>query len=304
MKDTRRKELIYRCRGFAKKNKFCLNLAAIYIVLVIVIENLFSHFKRVIITLIAAVCAAIILMYICGLGREKYTQSIQYNNFINDSVSENCESSPGVLDKAQKDKENQKTCDELIHGYNADCDWILINKLNKIPKDRNINLVYIDNRMQCDKRALNPLKDMLKAAEADEVSLAIVNAYIPVKRQEELFDRRIKEYMDYGYTYIDAYKKTATQITIPGTGEHEAGIGFDILDNDNNQPDLSFANTESYKWLCDNCYKYGFILRYPEDKEEITGIMYEPWHFRYVGEEVAKEIHERKITLEEYIWEK
>ena len=85
-------------------------------------------------------------------------------------------------------------------------------------------------------------------------------------------------------------------VAIPGTSEHELGLAVDI-----NADKEQSSNEEVYNWLAENAWRYGFILRYPQGKEDITGIDYEPWHYRYVGKEVAKEIYEAGITLEEYV---
>ena len=85
-------------------------------------------------------------------------------------------------------------------------------------------------------------------------------------------------------------------VAIPGTCEHALGLAVDI-----NADKEQSSNEEVYNWLAENAWRYGFILRYPKGKEDITGIDYEPWHYRYVGKEVAKEIYEEGITLEEYV---
>ena len=90
-------------------------------------------------------------------------------------------------------------------------------------------------------------------------------------------------------------------IAVPGASEHQVGLALDIVCSTYYRLDEAFGDTEAGKWLAENSYQYGFILRYPKDKEEITGIEYEPWHFRYVGKEAAKEMTEQKLTLEEYV---
>ena len=87
----------------------------------------------------------------------------------------------------------------------------------------------------------------------------------------------------------------------PGTSEHQLGLALDIVDLDYQQLDTRQEETPEQKWLMENSWKYGFILRYPTDKSNITGIIYEPWHYRYVGKEAAKVIHEKGICLEEYL---
>ena len=90
-------------------------------------------------------------------------------------------------------------------------------------------------------------------------------------------------------------------VAVPGTSEHQTGLALDIISSSYQVLDRDQENTAEQRWLMENSYKYGFILRYPSDKSEITGINYEPWHYRYVGKEAAKEIYEKGLCLEEYL---
>ncbi len=100
---------------------------------------------------------------------------------------------------------------------------------------------------------------------------------------------------------MKAEEKAGTVVAVPGTSEHQLGLAVDLVSSEHVQLDEGAEKTEGYKWLVKNCHKYGFILRYPNGATDITGIIYEPWHFRYVGEEAAAEIMEAGITLEEYL---
>ena len=104
-----------------------------------------------------------------------------------------------------------------------------------------------------------------------------------------------------GYSYERAYEEVAKETMPPGCSEHSTGLAFDIVALDYQMLDAGQERTEENIWLREHCAEYGFILRYPKDKEDITQISYESWHFRYVGEKAAKEIMERGITLEEYL---
>ena len=107
--------------------------------------------------------------------------------------------------------------------------------------------------------------------------------------------------MSQGYSEADAINKANYSRTFSGTSEHNTGLGFDIMEKGNFSLSESFENTAQFRWLMENAENYGFILRYAEDKTTQTGIMYEPWHFRYVGVEPAKEINRLGLCLEEYI---
>lgn len=191
-----------------------------------------------------------------------------------------------------------------IPVYDED-DWklVLINKQHPIPDDYEFTLGQLSGNMQCDERIVNDLLLMVKAAKDDGVSLVICSPYRDLERQEMLFNRKINSYMNKGYSYMDAYKLSSQAVTIPGSSEHQVGLAIDIVTTDYTYLDEGFADTDAGKWLYENCQDYGFILRYPKDKEYITSIEYEPWHFRYVGKDAASVIMENDICLEEF-WEK
>ena len=121
-------------------------------------------------------------------------------------------------------------------------------------------------------------------------------------RQTMLFDNKIDKYMEAGMSYMDAYNLASQAVTVPGSSEHQVGLAIDIITDGYSSLDEGFGNTPAGKWLANNSYKYGFILRYPNGKENETGCAYEPWHIRYVGNELAETLYNGGdwITLEEY----
>lgn len=314
MNTDKRKELINKCRKFAAKGEFCLTLATIYIFCVIVLSNIYSHFKKLIIGGIAALCAAIVLISGYRYFNSRVILSSDINN--NTSASVSTESVNEIRDKTEEEDVavevpvqnhnataeiiNEKTVNEEIFTEDINGIDILVSKLRPIPEDRIFILEYVVPGKRCDQRAVQPMKDMLEAAQEEDIKLVISSAYRDNNRQDELFDQKIKKYMNYGYSYLEAYKKAANELSIPGTSEHEIGLGFDIMSEDHQKLDEAFGDTQAGIWLANNSYKYGFILRYPKGKEEITGIQYEPWHFRYVGVDVATSIYNQRSTLEEY----
>ena len=116
-----------------------------------------------------------------------------------------------------------------------------------------------------------------------------------------MFNSTMQDWIAQVYTPLDDYDETKKSVAVPGTSEHATGLAVDIISSEYEELDDRQGNTDEQKWLMEHCWEYGFILRYPEEKADITGIIYEPWHYRYVGEETAKEITEQGITLEEYI---
>ncbi|MFT3985378.1 MAG: M15 family metallopeptidase [Lachnospiraceae bacterium] len=182
-------------------------------------------------------------------------------------------------------------------------DWklILVNKQNPVPEDYEMELVSVNGSMQVDKRIAKPLAEMLDAAQKDGVSLMICSAYRSFDRQTILFEIKIRRLMNSGMTYLEAYAESSYSVTVPGTSEHELGLALDIVSPSYTSLNEGFQDTEAGEWLRTHASEYGFILRYPKGKEYITGITYEPWHFRYVGEQAAQEIKKSGLSLEEYL---
>lgn len=171
---------------------------------------------------------------------------------------------------------------------------MLVNKHRYLEKDfEPESLVTIDKKyaasddMKSSRIALNAFIKMYKAAKKEDYELIINSAYRSYQDQVDISDT-YKEL--YGQNYVDKY------VAKPGFSEHQTGLCFDIGSRKTNV----FANSKEYEWMLDNAYKYGFILRFPKKYENITGFRAEPWHYRYVGGEIAKYIHEHNITLEEY----
>lgn len=186
--------------------------------------------------------------------------------------------------------------------FNKD-DWnlLLVNKQHTIPEDYEFTLGVIKGSMRCDERIIEPLTQMFSAAKEDGVNLIVCSPYRDMARQEYLFERKMKGFIRSGMSYMDAYKKASITVTVPGASEHQIGLAVDIISDTYSALNIGFADTPAGQWLAEHSWEYGFILRYPLGKEEITGIQYEPWHFRYVGVDAAKVITEEAITLEEFV---
>ncbi len=184
-------------------------------------------------------------------------------------------------------------------------DWrlILINKSHFIPDDYVVPLGTIYGIHQCDERIIPDLVAMLQSAKVDGVNLSIRSPYRTSALQVLLYNNKISKFMDAGMNYLEAYKLAGQAVTIPGASEHEAGLSLDIVSDTYTSLTEGFGDTEAGKWLASNAHYYGFILRYPAEKEYITTIEYEPWHFRYVGVEAATVMYNENLTLEEF-WEK
>lgn len=158
------------------------------------------------------------------------------------------------------------------------------------------------NGYQVDARIMADLEAMFEDARVAGRTPMICSAFRVWDLQVSLYENKIERVMqEEGLSYEDAAVKAATVVAKPGTSEHQVGLALDIVSSEYQELDEAQMETEDQKWLMENSWKYGFILRYPMDKSEITGVIFEPWHYRYVGKKAAKEITEQNLTLEEYV---
>ena len=182
----------------------------------------------------------------------------------------------------------------------------LVNKKNPLPADYDSRIetkVVFESWREyfLDVRAAGYLEKMLKAAENDGIDLYVVSAYRTIEYQQQNFDNSVQDRVDRGMSYDDAYADTLAEVALPGESEHNAGLALDIMVEEyQNMDDDGFEDTEAFAWLDKHAAEYGFILRYPKGKQEITGIIYEPWHYRFVGVYYANEIKKSGLCLEEY----
>ena len=187
------------------------------------------------------------------------------------------------------------------NGKLTDWNLILVNKNNKIPENFNIELEKVEDGHFVDKRIVESLKLMLSDARKEGLRPIICSSYRTQEKQEKLYLDKVKEYLKLKYNQEQAENLASYWVAIPGTGEHQTGLAVDIVSNNYQILDEEQEHTKEQQWLIDNSYKYGFVLRYPTEKKDLTMINYEPWHYRYVGKENAQYMKEKNICLEEYI---
>lgn len=192
---------------------------------------------------------------------------------------------------------NELGMDLFPKEASTDKGWnlILVNQSNVIPDNYEVELKEISDGKLVDERIYEPLISMMQEAEEEGYYMVVVEAFRTEKEQQAMMDEKVDAYIDDGYPKFIAKKIAEKWVAVPGTSEHQLGIAVDI------NPDYERSGREVYDWLAENAHEYGFIRRYPEDKVKITGIMNEPWHYRYVGKKAAKEIYEQGICLEEYL---
>ena len=241
---------------------------------------------------IILLCACITLIcYITTLDFDSYTDN-------NDSLNNN-----GEIATATPQTSVTPTIEPTI-GPTIDTDaWNLIiaNPWNKLPDDFSVELTKLSNGHYIDERAYEDLQNMFDDARAEGLSPFICSSFRSNEKQEKLYNNLVNKYIKQGDSEEAAKTRAATLIAVPNTSEHQTGLTLDIVAKSYQQLNTEQENTDEQKWLKENSYKYGFILRYPSDKSDITGIVYEPWHYRYVGIEAAKVINDESLCLEEYL---
>lgn len=211
-------------------------------------------------------------------------------------IEENKESTSSV-------NPSQSVTQNTTHSKVDRTQWnlILVNKNNTLPDDYNPNVKYLQNGHAIDERAYQDLQDMMDDCREAGLDPLICSSYRTMEKQKELFNNKVNQYLNQGYSQEKAERVAGELVAIPGTSEHQLALALDIVDVSYQILDEKQEDTPVQKWLLKNSWKYGFILRYPSDKSEITGISYEPWHYRYVGKNSAKEIYESGLCLEEYL---
>ncbi len=213
----------------------------------------------------------------------------------------------GVSGGDVSDESSEEESSDPYAPTDASEDWalMLVNADNPMPEDYTIELGNINERFRMEKRAAEQMIKMIEAAEADGIGLYVTSAYRSVDYQQQLFDTNIQNLMAQGMTREEAEAETARNIAVPGTSEHSIGLAADIVTSDwfYYHTDLTedFEDTAAFDWLSEHAQEYGFILRYPKDKQDITKITYEPWHYRYVGLSNAEKIKASGLCLEEYV---
>lgn len=258
------------------------------------------------------ICAVIVPGVFCFIflktsNKAKLVESGNYNAKLDTNYSKQGnlkDSYTGVQyysieDNGVEDGEKNKKCLKIFNE-NKDL-LVLANRDNPLEYNYNPFLIYICNgRLQASSYLYDALVNMLADAKEQGYSYWIASAYRSPEKQQRLVDEDVNILMGKGMPYEDALEEVYKETMPAGCSEHQTGLALDILCSGNTNMDVSQMEEPGNKWLRENCYKYGFILRYPEDKSQVTGINFEPWHFRYVGKEAAKYITKNHITLEEF----
>ena len=238
-----------------------------------------------------------------GEYQEDY-KGIYSNDLLKEYRQDKQEGSKDAQDDRENEQngstnaQNEQIDRELLQELNID-DWrlLLVNKDNPVPSDYTFQLSNIDNIRKFDSRAIDELKKLIEDCRRETRDVIWAQStYRDENEQNIIFNTKVQEYIALGNSREEAEELVAASILRPGSSEHHIGLAVDF-----NYTKTNFENTAAFKWLEENAHKYGFILRYPKDKQSITKIIYEPWHFRYVGKEHAEIIKSKGFCLEEYI---
>ncbi len=206
------------------------------------------------------------------------------------------------MEEEGEDRERKEEKEEAVRTTADAADLLLVNKTHPLDSDWKPNLIRIrEYGVEVDSSIADHLREMLAAGEKKGLSFWIASAYRSTQRQRELLDEDIEALIHKGYSYSEAYEEVVRETMPVGCSEHATGLAVDIVAKDYQILDEKQGRTDEILWLQQNCSRYGFILRYPEGKEDITKVSYESWHFRYVGVEAAEEIMSQGLTLEEYM---
>lgn len=177
----------------------------------------------------------------------------------------------------------------------------LVNPWNPLPEDWQCDLVTMSDGRQIDSRCYEALEEMMDDCREAGYDPMICSAYRTQETQQSLYDNKVQRLINSGMSEEEAKAEGAKAVAVPGTSEHQLGLAVDIVDYVMQDLTEEQENTDTQKWLMANSWRYGFIHRYPNGRTDVTGIIYEPWHYRYVGKDAAQDIFTRNITLEEYL---
>lgn len=203
---------------------------------------------------------------------------------------------PSAVDRAGDQTAGRETAPDPSDGR-----LLLANPQNPLPDGYEPELTQLQNGHSVDSRCYPDLQKMLDDCRAAGLSPLVCSSYRTWEKQERLYGNLVDKFRARGYSQKDAKAQAGRQVAVPGTSEHQTGLAVDIVDLSHQVLDPSQEDTAVQKWLLENSWRYGFILRYPSDKSDVTGIIYEPWHYRYVGKEAAEAITSQGLCLEEYL---
>lgn len=246
-----------------------------------------------------------IVIYSKDIQKQNETSDIPILRENNNNTQNSQEENTTISEKNTEDtitrSANASMPSKEVNSSSNDWNLILINKNTILPNDFNVNLSSITGNQKVDSRIVEALESMLNDAKSTGLEPLICSSYRTTNKQTQLYNNKVKQYQNLGYSRDKAKDLASYWVAIPRTSEHQTGLAVDIVSKSYQVLDEKQEKTALQQWLINNSYKYGFILRYPNDKRDITMINYEPWHYRYVGVENAEYIKNHNLCLEEFI---
>lgn len=218
---------------------------------------------------------------------------------VQESAPQPTEQQQEISAQTKKDIENSLDAnvkEALINGYLS-----LLNREYILKEELEMELTGIGDGHELDPLAAKEITRMVKDAKKDGVHINVTSAYRTYAKQAALFANKIERLEEEGYGHAAAVEKAGTVVAVPGTSEHQLGLTVDFVTNSYKKLDEGIRNTKEYQWIAKNGWKYGYVIRYPKEKSDLTGIISEPWHLRYVGIPAAKLISDQDICLEEFL---
>ena len=246
----------------------------------------------------AVIMGTVLILILCG--RVIFTSGI--GEITGQAAESQAVGAAAAVDAASGQKDNrEEQAHQMKDAQEYEWNLLLVNPWNPIPENYEPELTYLRNGQAVDSRCYPELQQMMDDCRAAGFDPLICASYRTMEKQEALFEDKEARLIREGCPENEVEAEAAKVVAYPGTSEHQLGLALDIVDVSYQQLDTEQENTPVQQWLMKNSWKYGFVLRYPTDKSDITGIIYEPWHYRYVGKEAAAEIYENKLCLEEYL---
>lgn len=254
---------------------------------------------------VVAVFAAALLLFFYALATNANlnqangsSTGVTGNPHVPEQMKADQNAVPAVQQEADRAPE---TPEKTTQGSADDWNLILVNPWNSLPEGYEVTLTHLKNGQAVDERCYPDLQEMMDDCRASGLSPVICSSYRTWEKQEQLFDNKVRACLAQGFSGNEAETEAGRSVAVPGTSEHQLGLAVDIVDIHNQNLNASQEQTDVTQWMLKNSWKYGFILRYPSEKSAVTGIVYEPWHYRYVGREVAAYIYENDLCMEEYL---
>lgn len=218
-------------------------------------------------------------------------------------VTEEIAEDDEIIEDADPEEVKGTTTDGEEFTIDPDYAFFIVNKQLPLDEDYSIETDYVQGSYELETTAAYYCRLMIEAAKEDGIELKVLSAYRTVRYQKKLFERNVESRMASGMSYDEAYADVSINIAPPGASEHNAGLAVDIITVNDWDTYEGFEDTEEFAWLQENAADFGFIMRYLKGKEDITGYIYEPWHYRYVGTKYAKDVRDSGLCLEEYFEE-